>query len=121
MPERNAEHATAARLDLAGTDNAFHRPVAALDQDVRLQFFDELQGGVFIKSGDEIHGLQGREYRHPIVFRIDRAISTLAESTHGGITVHGDNQTGAFRAGFGEILDMTTMQDIKNFRNCRRY
>ena len=114
MGEIDGLDPTAPAHDVAGANDGMHRPVTTLDQHIRSAKANELQRRVVTEPGDHRHRLQCRHHRQTIRQRIDRTIRALGQSAHGIIIVQCHDQTGAQRTGFGQVSDMTAMQDVEH-------
>jgi len=71
VEERDQADSAAVGFHQVATDHGFEGVVGTFDQDVRSQGRDEIEGGVFAETHDEVHGLQGAQHGGPVVFRKD--------------------------------------------------
>ena len=76
--DRYRPPAPAGDFDVA--DDLVHRPVAALDEDIRPAFENALQWRVFVKPGDERNAFERGHDRQPVGEGVDRAVVAFAQS-----------------------------------------
>ena len=88
--------------------------VAALDQHVGAAGDDQGARRVVVERHDEVDGAERGEHGHPVLEHVERALLALAEASHRGVGVDGDDQRGAEPARLLEIRDVAAMQDIEH-------
>ena len=99
--------------DFLVADNLVHRPVAALDQDVRPALEDALDGGVFVEPGDQVHAAQGGHHRQAVFQPVDGPVVALAQALHRGVGVEGHHHGGTEGPGLAQVGDVAPVQDVE--------
>ena len=84
--------ATAARQDKLRTNDGVGTIVAALDEHIGLQQFDQPQGGVFVEEDDTVDTAKGRDHPGAVELGDDRTIGSLPQSPRRGVAIEAHDQ-----------------------------
>src|SRR3954469_18817124 len=112
--ERDREHPSASCKDVSCPRDAFHRPVAALHQDLGPGGHHQRLGGVLVEPGDGIHRTERGDQGEPVFERIDRPIGALTQTPRRRIAVQRDQQRGAELSRAREVGDMAPVQNVEH-------
>ena len=88
--------------------------ISALDVNVGADFFYDFQRNLVFKNHDAGSTFQSSKDSGSVVFRINRAVGSFAEHSHGFVAVDCDNQASTQRSGLCQVSHMTAMQDVKD-------
>ncbi len=97
-----------------GTDHGVRTIIAALDQHIGLQQFDQSQGSVFVKENHTVDAAEGRDYPGPIELGDDGTIGSLPQSPHRGVTIEAYHQGRAELARTLKHFDVSRMQQVEH-------
>lgn len=87
-------------------------PVAAFDEDVGKDLFDEGAGFVFIEDDNGIHGAEGGEDMSTVVLGVDGTGGAFVAANR-GVAVESDDEGVTLFAGKFKIGNVTAMEDIE--------
>src|SRR4051812_18720863 len=113
MLERDREDAPASCKHRLRADYFRDFPVTAFHKYIWTQAFDQFKRRVLVEPSNKIHGFERSENRDAIFERVDRTIRPLVESPDRRITVDGDHQGCAKRAGLCKARRVTSVQQIE--------
>ena len=106
-------HLTGITPDDIGADDFLRRPIAAFNQMIGADGFDQCEWRVVIEWDDQRDTSQGRQDGETIIQRIDRAIAAFVQTLDRRIRVNADDETAAEQSSFFQVGDMAAMQDIE--------
>src|SRR6266850_3183845 len=111
---RDADDATAPRLDQVATHDRLAGVVRTLDQDVRLKRGDEAERRVLVEQDHAVDRREGGKQPGPSGFIHDGAIRSLAEPADRGVGVDADHERVALGTGRLQQAHVTGMQQIEH-------
>ena len=113
MQKGDAMYRSAPALHFFCADDLGWLPVTAFYQHIRLAGKDEVERGVFVKFYYQTDRFQCGQYRHAVLFGIDRAIIAFAQAPYRSITVYTKDKRSAEGTRLCQISDMAAMQHIE--------
>ncbi len=112
--QRNNDDTSAVRAYGVAPGDLMLSVVPALHENVGMQRGDKFRRGVFVKDDDDVDHRERRKHIRALLLAANGTLRSFAESAHGGIAIHTNNEYVAFGPRAAQHVDVPRVEQVKD-------